>query len=71
MNAFSLDRLYSETPNQFMTVKRQRLMFALGMRDSRRDSYDGEASVNNGYESDAYWAGRALRSGITFSRTGE
>lgn len=39
---------------------RNRKAFALGMRDDRNGNYNGESFVNNGYESDAYWAGREV-----------
>jgi hypothetical protein len=71
VNAFNLEMLigsggrlsdggHPSTLAMYAAKKRNRMCFALGMRDQRNDSYDGESYVNCGYESDCYWAGRML-----------
>ena len=70
MNAFDTSDLFARFG--WFTAKflskptlRHRRAFALGMRDDRRGNYENESYVNDGYESDAYWAGRRLSSDIT------
>lgn len=64
MNAFDIRNILMSLASFGLEAdKRNRMNFALGMRDARRgpDCYDGEEYANNGFESDCYWAGRMLR----------
>lgn len=61
MNAFDIDFILMKFGSFGLEpTKRNRMAFALGMRDDRRGDYAGENFVNNGFESDCYWAGREV-----------